>query len=54
MKSLIIAPHPDDEVLGPGGTLFKRQKKQGNKQHRSSSNTRSTKKLKTGETQNEF
>ena len=31
MKSLIIAPHPDDEVLGPGGTLFKRQKKQGNK-----------------------
>ena len=26
MKSLIISPHPDDEVLGAGGTLFKRKK----------------------------
>jgi N-acetylglucosamine malate deacetylase 1 len=25
MKSLIISPHPDDEVLGAGGTLFKRK-----------------------------
>ena len=24
MKSLIIAPHPDDELLGCGGTLLKR------------------------------
>ncbi len=26
MKSLVISPHPDDEVLGAGGTLFKRKK----------------------------
>ena len=25
MKSIVIAPHPDDEVLGVGGTLFKRK-----------------------------
>ncbi len=25
MKSLVISPHPDDEVLGAGGTLFKRK-----------------------------
>ena len=24
MKSLIVAPHPDDELLGCGGTLLKR------------------------------
>ena len=30
MKSLIISPHPDDEVLGAGGTLFKKRKKQKN------------------------
>tara|TARA_B100001989_G_C24481985_1_gene434922 strand:+ start:273 stop:935 length:663 start_codon:yes stop_codon:yes gene_type:complete len=30
MKTLIIAPHPDDEVLGVGGTLLKR-KFQGHK-----------------------
>tara|TARA_A100001011_G_scaffold16199_2_gene16821 strand:- start:18015 stop:18683 length:669 start_codon:yes stop_codon:yes gene_type:complete len=24
MKSLVISPHPDDEILGCGGTLFKR------------------------------
>ena len=29
MKSLVISPHPDDEVLGVGGTLLKR-KKNGN------------------------
>ena len=27
MKSLVISPHPDDEVLGAGGTLFKRKTK---------------------------
>jgi len=26
MKSLVISPHPDDEVLGVGGTLLKRKK----------------------------
>ena len=30
MKSIVISPHPDDEVLGPGGTLLKR-KKEGHK-----------------------
>ena len=27
MKSLVISPHPDDEVLGAGGTLFKRKQR---------------------------
>ena len=30
MRSLIVSPHPDDEVLGAGGTLLKRTKS-GNK-----------------------
>ena len=30
MKSLVISPHPDDEVLGAGGTLFKRKKNKKN------------------------
>ena len=25
MKSMVIAPHPDDEVLGTGGTLLRRK-----------------------------
>ncbi len=29
MRSLIIAPHPDDEVLGCGGTIQKRKKEGG-------------------------
>ena len=24
MKTIIIAPHPDDEILGCGGTILKR------------------------------
>lgn len=29
MRSLVIAPHPDDEVLGVGGTLLKRRSQGG-------------------------
>jgi LmbE family N-acetylglucosaminyl deacetylase len=29
MKSLIVAPHPDDEVLGAGGTLLRRKAEGG-------------------------
>jgi len=25
MKTIVIAPHPDDEVLGTGGTLLRRK-----------------------------
>ena len=25
MKTIVIAPHPDDEVLGVGGTLMRRK-----------------------------
>ena len=25
MKTIIVAPHPDDEVLGAGGTLLRRK-----------------------------
>lgn len=31
MKTLIIAPHADDETLGVGGTLLKRKTKKGSK-----------------------
>ena len=31
MKTLIIAPHADDETLGAGGTLLKRASKKSNK-----------------------
>ncbi len=30
MKTLVIAPHADDEILGVGGTLFKRNSKKTN------------------------
>ena len=30
MKTLVIAPHADDEILGAGGTLFKRNSKKKN------------------------
>ena len=30
MNTLIIAPHPDDEILGAGGTLKKRSRLKGN------------------------
>ena len=30
MKTLVIAPHADDEILGAGGTLFKRNSKTKN------------------------
>ena len=30
MKTLVIAPHADDEILGVGGTLFKRNSKRNN------------------------
>ena len=29
MRSLVVAPHPDDEVLGPGGTLLRRRAEGG-------------------------
>ena len=29
MKTLVVAPHPDDEVLGAGGTLFRRKAQGG-------------------------
>lgn len=29
MRTIIIAPHPDDEVLGAGGTLFRRKAEGG-------------------------
>lgn len=29
MRTLVVAPHPDDEILGPGGTLLRRQSEGG-------------------------
>ena len=30
MRTLIVAPHPDDELLGCGGTLLRRVSEGGN------------------------
>ncbi len=30
MRTLIVAPHPDDELLGAGGTLLRRVSEGGN------------------------
>ena len=29
MKTIVIAPHPDDEILGAGGTLLRRKSEGG-------------------------